>query len=392
MKHLCILAYLAAVILTLFACSGDGSIGTETPSSNSDSSSSSDAEQIEQYNYCVYPDMQWWCSEGPFTECQDGGIPSNKCPDFSGSSSSEGANESEGSSSSNGAEPSSSSSANANENSSSSNDAGQTKQYNYCVYPELKWCSTGPFTECQSNGQLSDECPDFSGSSSSESLSSSSSVIVENFPCELFNPNEERLHRGKMKKQICDTRDGIRYVYVPIGKQTWMAENLRYGCGNTCNAYGMAYNFNDFYCPSENCVQEISKDVFSINLDLDYGKDTLCPSGWHIPSTVELEELLTTADPNFVPGSEASGTGHDSAAAKLKVNFWDNSADDYGFSALPPSEPSNRIFWLSYGFGYPHPLSKSWAMYNGSNAVYDAFQSYNTTKFYARCLKTVAPV
>jgi uncharacterized protein (TIGR02145 family) len=283
-------------------------------------------------------------------------------------------------------------------------------------------CLDGPFAECLPGGHLGNECPDFPiekpssssgiGTSSSssnifDSLFSSSSEIIEISNCEDFDPTEKRLHFGMEKKQICDKRDGTRYVYVPIGKQTWLAENLRYNaegsiCFNNieknCTNYGRMYRFQNIFCDSEDCQTQWGV------VDPDkLGGEVACPEGWHLPSTGELEELWTTSDPNFVPGSEASGIGNNSSGKKLKVKAW-NGTDDYGFAALPGGycgdgcgnfyQINNMSFWWHYGFGAPVPLTKSWRLTtsstNGGDAVDDAFQSYGTSAFYVRCLKTVA--
>ncbi|MDR3000615.1 MAG: hypothetical protein LBU89_05050, partial [Fibromonadaceae bacterium] len=57
-----------------------------------------------------------------------------------------------------------------------------------------------------------------SSSSSLDCSTISSSSISENL-CLDFDPDTEVEHYGKMKKQLCDERDGKKYVYVQIGEQ-----------------------------------------------------------------------------------------------------------------------------------------------------------------------------
>lgn len=82
-----------------------------------------------------------------------------------------------------------------------------------------------------------------------------------------------------------DTRDGQTYSFKRIGNQTWMTENMNYStteldtcyAGNTanCDEYGRLY---------------------------DHDASLLaCPSGWHLPTKSEFEELITSA------GGAASG-------------------------------------------------------------------------------------
>jgi len=72
-----------------------------------------------------------------------------------------------------------------------------------------------------------------------------------------------------------DTRDGQVYEIVKIGNQWWMAENLKFDAGNgswcydddpeLCNKFGRLYNW------------ETAKNA--------------CPSGWHLPSDKEWQDL-----------------------------------------------------------------------------------------------------
>ena len=167
-------------------------------------------------------------------------------------------------------------------------------------------------------------------SSSSEAPSSSSSVSN----CADFDPEAEVEHYGKMKKQFCDERDGKKYVYVTIGEQTWMAENLNYEAEGgkcydnnpaNCDEYGSMYDWStamDFpaSCNTSTCSGQIQSPHQGI-----------CPDGWHLPSDAEWRTLGTA-----VGGLNTAGT-------KLKAESgWNdyngasgNGTDEFGFSALP---------------------------------------------------------
>ncbi|MCL2208147.1 MAG: hypothetical protein FWB90_08685 [Fibromonadales bacterium] len=140
----------------------------------------------------------------------------------------------------------------------------------------------------------------------------------------------------KNKGELIDDRDQKTYKTVDIGTQTWMAENLNYNANgslcynddsNNCVIYGRLYNWTTAMANSESSSENPS------------GIRGICPSGWHLPSKAELEQLI-----DYVGGIEAAET-------KLKANsgLWRYNAgtnvstldnynigtDDYGFSALP---------------------------------------------------------
>jgi uncharacterized protein (TIGR02145 family) len=107
-----------------------------------------------------------------------------------------------------------------------------------------------------------------------------------------------------------DSRDGKAYKTVKIGSQTWMAENLNYEAKGSlcydnkkenCDKYGRLYDW---------------KTAMKV-----------CPSGWHLPSDAEWENLVTIAGGDKVAGTKL----------KAKSGWKDNrnGTDDFGFSALP---------------------------------------------------------
>ena len=178
-------------------------------------------------------------------------------------------------------------------------------------------------------------------------------------PCSDFNPNVEVEHYGQMKKQICDERDDKRYVYVAIGEQTWMAENLNYDVDGSvcydndpanCEKYGRLYDWITAMvlpssCNSTSCASQIQTKHQGI-----------CPGGWHIPSYEEWDVLV-----NYVDSPDEWGNNRRNSGTKLKAtSVWDTcrdcvaGTDDYGFSALPGglnNSPSSYIGELGNWWG-----------------------------------------
>jgi hypothetical protein len=133
--------------------------------------------------------------------------------------------------------------------------------------------------------------------SSSVVFNSSSSFVINVDLCVGFNSDEEVEHYGKMKKQICDERDGNRYAYINIGLQTWMAENLNYNVtGSVC--YGEGDPLFSEAEIKDNC--DAYGRLYSWAMAMNGATSTtanpsdvrgICPLGWHLPSNDEWSIL-----------------------------------------------------------------------------------------------------
>ncbi len=125
-----------------------------------------------------------------------------------------------------------------------------------------------------------------------------------------------------------DPRDGETYYTVKIGNQVWMAENLAYNIGKDCWAYD---------------EDERNVDIYGRLYSWEAAKRA-CPSGWHIPSQGEWEQLARYIN-NKKGVYEKSSHGdwynlgkHLKAKKGWDMNYDNNKGcgiDDFGFSALP---------------------------------------------------------
>ena len=135
---------------------------------------------------------------------------------------------------------------------------------------------------------------------------------------------------------FCDTRDSSLYRYVTIGSQVWMAENLNYKVDSS-----FCYNDSVEYCDKYGRLYSWSVAIDSILLYgsigkvCGYGKTCtlpaktrgVCPYGWHLPDSTELQKLV-----DEVGGAMTAGK-----VLKSRIGWLDNGngIDSYGFSALP---------------------------------------------------------
>ncbi len=188
-------------------------------------------------------------------------------------------------------------------------------------------------------------------SSSSIKPESSSSVVKSSSSqsyseiCEGFDEGTEREHYGKMKPQFCDSRDGKKYVYVNIGSQTWMAENLNYMPESELDSAWCYGENGDVYVLWQAAPVILSDAEIQANCE-KYGRFynwntamKVCPSGWHLPDDDEWAILANSAG------------GKDYAGDKLKADVDWYGTDDYGFSALPGGNRQASGGYINVGPG-----------------------------------------
>jgi uncharacterized protein (TIGR02145 family) len=171
----------------------------------------------------------------------------------------------------------------------------------------------------------------------SQLLSSSSSSII------LSSSSNLCAGSNGAGLSFTDPRDRKIYNTVKIGCQTWMAENLNFemASDNAC------YNNEDSYCATYGRLYKWETAM------------TACPTGWHLPSQAEWNELS-----DFVGGIDMEGK-HLKAA-----RGWDedgNGLDTYGFAALPGGYGySVDDFYYADRYGYWWSSTES----NSYNAKY----------------------
>jgi len=134
--------------------------------------------------------------------------------------------------------------------------------------------------------------------------------------------------------------DGNIYKTVVIGTQTWMAKNLRTTKLNDGTVISLVAENPDWinlltpgYCWYDNNASANGKTYGALYNFAAITTSKLCPTGWHVPSQAEWEQLRdNTGGENMAGGNlKEKGTTH-----------WNSpntgATDAYGFTALPGGE------------------------------------------------------
>lgn len=133
-----------------------------------------------------------------------------------------------------------------------------------------------------------------------------------------------------------DSRDGHEYGWVKIGKQVWMAENLRTGKLNDGTTIPLVTNNTAWNRLTPACCwYNNDKATFGNTYGALYNwwavnTGKLCPAGWHVPTDEEWTTLTTFLRGESVAGvkMKESGTTHWKSPNKGATN-------ESGFCGLP---------------------------------------------------------
>lgn len=134
------------------------------------------------------------------------------------------------------------------------------------------------------------------------------------------------------------THGNVNYKTVVIGKQAWFASNLDYS-GSPGATIGACYENNSDYCakfgrlytwaeavalPADCNMRDSTSPACKLNEPVQ----GICPTGWHVPSSKDWEDLkaITSIAPNVKSQDEWLSSGYDVGGPGL---------DLFGFDALP---------------------------------------------------------
>ena len=180
--------------------------------------------------------------------------------------------------------------------------------------------------------------------------------------------------------------EGNEYQTIIIGKQCWMAENLRVKTqpnGTKLGAWASAgstalANICGEVLPEHTGPTGIGPEVFynwrtAANSTANHQSDAtiiqgICPDGWHLPNRTEFQQLAQFIDPDF-PTAQFTSTApvsNNQLAIKLanKDCHWDAYASSGNNSTgvgAPVAQVTNGYNVNSIGYAYHHPeMDWSW--------------------------------
>jgi len=180
---------------------------------------------------------------------------------------------------------------------------------------------------------------------------------------------------GNVSGTFTDSRNNSTYKWVKIGNQIWMARNLDYNASGSkcydnkaqnCDKYGRLYTWATAMALPATCNSSTCSGRINTN------HQGICPSGWHIPSDNEWDEL------KYYVGSTMVGWHLKATSGWGDYDY--GGGDTFGFSALPGGSgisADNKYYKAGEG---GHWWNHSEA---DSKNAHSRALGYNTDRFYS---------
>ncbi|MCF8258504.1 MAG: fibrobacter succinogenes major paralogous domain-containing protein [Flavobacteriales bacterium] len=136
--------------------------------------------------------------------------------------------------------------------------------------------------------------------------------------------------------------DGNSYTTVTIGSQTWFAQNLRtssYANGDPIPHVPDSADWNDLttegFCWYDNDAQNDVPCGKLYNWYVIADSRNACPTGWHVPTNDEWEELIDFLGGEDVAGDKLKTTGSLQAGTGQWLGANSGATNEVGFFAAP---------------------------------------------------------
>jgi uncharacterized protein (TIGR02145 family) len=198
-----------------------------------------------------------------------------------------------------------------------------------------------------------------------------------------------------LQAQSVKDADGNIYLAINIGKQIWLAENLKttkYNDGKTIPLVAVDKEWKALktpgFCYFEN--DPANKNIYGVLYNwYTVSTNKLCPKGWHVASHAEWKTMV-----DFIGGINTAGD-------KLKEpgnDHWKNAllspTNDFDFTALPGGTRlysgsfaefgnSYAVWWTSTE--YSSMASYNWGLHVSSSKIFNGYDS-KQSGFSVRCV------
>ncbi|MFY7989286.1 MAG: FISUMP domain-containing protein [Fluviicola sp.] len=115
---------------------------------------------------------------------------------------------------------------------------------------------------------------------------------------------------------LIDSRDGKKYATVLIGSDCWFKQNLNYGTYVESDSLGIIHSQQTNNGIPEKYAQQNDTNNFSIYgglyeqselMNYSSGPQGLCPSGWHVSTDQEWDNLITVAGGSMISSTAGAG-------------------------------------------------------------------------------------
>jgi len=227
-----------------------------------------------------------------------------------------------------------------------------------------------------------------------DSLVATSSIIGRKTFTTLPSISGDTLDLGELTiERFCPglstvTYEGKTYNTVQIGNQCWLKENLdagtmipgsqNQGSGNGIEKY--CYNDDPNNCSTYGGLYQWNEAMQYVTTE---GTQGICPTGWHIPTLVEIETLATTVN-NDGNSLKAIGQGTGGGAGTNTSGFSALLAGIRGYDGYFYDLGIIAYFWSSTEYGIDDAYYL-YLLYSDSLIVlFDSGRGYG---FSVRCLK-----
>ncbi len=181
---------------------------------------------------------------------------------------------------------------------------------------------------------------------------------------------------------ITDSRDGQVYATVKIGDQEWFSQNLNYHAPGSVRNYKTV---DTWWYDNDEENGKIYGSLYTWEAAL-----TACPSGWHLPSKEEWNDLLIRLGVNQSEFINEGWVGTDIGKRMKSTSLWmdgGNGTNSSNFNALPGGSyaPNNSLF-IGLGIDSFFWSSSDW----GGDAAYEYdISSYDDRLYYGHFTKSI---